>query len=320
MSINNPKFPLILNLNSTKDLERALGYPIKYIKKFYKNETKNVRELILKQIKNGKLKERTVYNPPPQYKKLLRVINSKLLSKAHLPNGVLGGVIGKCIDDMACVHCNQEAILSMDMKKFFPSIKSDRVIGFFRAAGCSPEIAGILTDLVTLDRSLPQGFPTSPMLAKLIAFGLDDQHITQARKNNLHRTRWIDDIVFSGRSKDLNACVKSLLGAIKFHGFQLSNKKTEYQVRAHNPTIAGLNVGGKTPHIPNFVIDRIRDILYECKQSGTEIVQLTYESDSFGRKKDLKSSLNGRILYVSRYNELAGKELMEIFDSIYLKH
>jgi len=49
---------------------------------------------------------------------------------------------------------------------------------------------------------------------------------------------------------------------------------------------------------------------------GSKKVQLTYEGDSFGRKKDLKSSLKGRILYVERYNEEAGKELIKIFNSI----
>lgn len=314
---HHPSFPLKLNLESTKDLERTLGYSIVSIKYFCNNKTSNVKELTLNQYKNGKPKKpRIVYNPSTQYKKLLRSINSKLLIRANLPHGVLGGVIGKCIDDMAREHCKQEAVLSMDMKTFFPSISSGRVVIFFRAAGCSPEIAGTLTDLVTLNGSLPQGFPTSPMLANLIAFGLDHQHLTQAQKNNLHRTRWIDDIVFSGRSKDLKACAKSLLGAIKPHGFQLSNKKTEYQVRANNPIIAGLNVSGKKPHLPNFVIDRIRDILNECQSSGPEIVQLNYESDSFGRPKNLKSSMNGRIQHVLRYNETAGNELMKTFNSI----
>ena len=314
-------FPLRLNLKSTNDLGWTLGYKIESIRFFCDNKTSNVKELTLTQYKNGKPKEpRTVYNPSRQYKKLLRAINSKLLAKADLPDGVLGGVIGKCIDDMASVHCNQEAVLSMDMKKFFPSIKSGRVIVFFRAAGCSPKIAGILTDLVTFNGALPQGFPTSPMLANLIAFELDDQHIIQSKINNLRRTRWIDDIVFSGRVKDLKRCAKSLLGAIKPHGFQLSNKKTEYQVRANNPIIAGLNVGGKTPQLPKFVIDRIRDRLHECKHSGVDVVQLTYESDSFGRMKDLKSSLKGKILYVERYNKFAGKELIELFDSIDWKH
>jgi hypothetical protein len=163
----SPHFPLKLNLNSHNHLALRLGYPIDTIEYFKKNKNSNVKELILNQIKNGKLKERVVYNPSPQYKKLLRAINSKLLRRSVLPEGVLGGVIGKCIDDLVKVHCNQEAVLSMDLKKFFPSIKSGRVVKFFRSAGCSPDISGILTDLVTLKDSLPQGFPTSPMLANL---------------------------------------------------------------------------------------------------------------------------------------------------------
>jgi len=105
-------------------------------------------------------------------------------------------------------------------------------------------------------------------MANLIAFELDDQHIIQSKKNNLDRTRWIDDIIFSGRSKDLVNSTKSLLGAIRPHGFQLNNKKTNYQVRAERPIIVGLDVGSKVPHIPYVVIDRIRDILHECECSG----------------------------------------------------
>jgi hypothetical protein len=312
----SPHFPLKLNLNSHNHLALRLGYPIDTIEYFKKNKNSNVKELILNQIKNGKLKERVVYNPSPQYKKLLRAINSKLLRRYVLPEGVLGGVIGKCIDDLVKVHCNQEAVLSMDLKNFFPSIKSGRVVKFFRSAGCSPDISGILTDLVTLKDSLPQGFPTSPMLANLIAYGLDIQHIMQGRKYNLRRTRWIDDIVFSGRSKDLAINAKLLLGAIKPHGFQLNNKKTEYKVRSNNPIVVGLDVSCKIPHVPIVAIAKVREILYDCKYSGVKSVQVAYESDSFGRKKDLKSSLKGRIQYIARYNKAEGEELVEIFNSI----
>jgi len=308
--------PLKLNLNSCKHLALTLDWPIEKICYFIKNQSNNVQEFTLKQIKNGKLKERVVYNPSPQYKRLLRATNSKLFRRAVLPQGVLGGVIGKSIDDLAKVHCNQEAVLSMDLKNFFPSIKSGRVVKFFRAAGCNPFIAGLLTDLVTLNGSLPQGFPTSPMLANLIAFNLDIQHIAQGQKNKLRRTRWIDDIVFSGRLKDLTINVKSLLGAIKPHGFQLNNKKTDYRVRSNNPIVGGLDVSRKIPHIPVVVIDRVCEILYECKLSGVEVVQTAYESDWFGRKKDLKSSLKSRIRHIARYNKTEAEKLTEIFNSI----
>lgn len=308
--------PLKLNLKSTKHLALNLGYHPDGIDYFRNNKNNNVQELILRQRKNGKLKERTVYNPSREYKKLLRAINSKFLRKATFPDGVLGGLVGKSIDDMAGIHCHQEAVLSMDLKNFFPSIKSGRVVKFFRQSGYAPDVAGILTDLVTIDGSLPQGFPTSPLMANLITFGLDVQHIAQGKKYNLNRSRWIDDIVFSGRSADLTIGIKSLLGAIKPHGFQLNNKKTEYSVRSNSPTVVGLDVSGRCPRMPIVVIEKLRQILCECQQSGVNAVQTAYESDSFGRKKDLKSSLSGRIRNIAIYNKPEGDELHELFNSI----
>ncbi|MDO8722715.1 MAG: reverse transcriptase family protein [Syntrophales bacterium] len=316
LSAGAPNFPLRFSLNSCRDLSITIGYPLKAIEYFGNSKDSNVKELRLKQIKDGRIKVRKVYNPSPQYKKILRAINKKLQSRIDFPKGVLGGVIGKSISDMAKVHCNQEAVLSIDLKDFFPSITSGRVIKLFRLSGCSPLVAGLLTDLVTLNGSLPQGFPTSPMIANLIAFALDVQHLEQCDKNNINRTRWIDDIVFSGRTRDLVINTNILIGAIKPHGFQLNNKKTAYKVRSNHPVITGLDVRGKAPNVPIIFIDRIREILIECKNSGVEVVQAAYESGSFGKKKDLKSSLFGRIQYIAKYNMQSGEELMDIYNSI----
>lgn len=308
--------PLKLNLKTVKHFELNIGYSLKALTYFTSHKKNNTRELLLIQVKNGKSKKRTVYNPSPEYKRLLRTIHSRFLQKSKLLEGVLGGVIGKNIDGMVKIHCGKEAVLSIDLKDFFPSIKSGRVFNFFVETGCKQDIAGILTDIVTLNGALPQGFPTSPMLANLIAFNLDVQHIKMCKAIGVHRTRWIDDIVFSGRSKDLVENMKSLLGTIKPHGFRLSNRKTEFVVRPNHPTVCGLDVSGKHPQIPYIVIDKIRDILDECILSGVDNVQASYECDCFGRKKNLKQSLEGKIRYISQYNKDDGSELSEKLNSI----
>lgn len=61
---HHPSFPLKLNLESTKDLEWALGYPIVSMKYFCSKKNSKVKELTLQQYKNGKPKKpRIVYNP-----------------------------------------------------------------------------------------------------------------------------------------------------------------------------------------------------------------------------------------------------------------
>jgi RNA-directed DNA polymerase len=309
-------FPLSLNLKDLKYLELRLKTSEQELKYFGKNKSKLVNELSLKQFKNGKIKERIVYNPSDKYKDLLRRINKHLLSKSILPEGVLGGVIASSIDTLAQIHCEQEAVLSIDFKNFFPNISSGRVFNLFKKSGCINSICEILTDLTTLNGSLPQGFPTSTMLANLVAFELDHQHLIQCKKLRLKRTRWVDDISFSGNTLTLKLHAQGLIGAVKFNNFILSNRKTSFETRPNNPVVVGLNVAGSTPRLPQIYIDKIRDILLECKHSGWHFVQENYECNVFGKRKNLQISLKSRIDRVQKYGHSEWTELMEVFRSI----
>jgi RNA-directed DNA polymerase len=306
------KFPLILNLWNKKHLEYALGgYSFKSLQYFAANKKTNVRELNKTQYRNGKTKPRTVYDSTEGYKNLLKTINKKLLQKAVLPKGVFGGAIGKTIDDMAGIHCGKEAILAIDFKDFFPNIKSGMVFTFFQKAKCSNEIAGILTDLVTLNCSLPQGFPTSPMLANLIAFNLDLKHLELEKKYNLNRTRWIDDIIFSGRAASIKSAITQIIGAAKPCGFIVNNKKTRFNVRKEKPVVVGLDVSRKSLHVPLVQIHEIERLLYKCETEGIAVVQSTYDPKCEGTIKDLHASITGRIRFVEKYDPLLAQSLSQ---------
>jgi hypothetical protein len=312
----HPPFPLCLDLKEPKHLGLRLKKNIKELEYFSRNKARHTDKLTLIQIKNGRRKERIVFNPSKPYKEILRRINRAFLQQAILPPGVLGGVIGKSIDDMAKVHCGQEAVFSIDLKNFFPGIDSGRIFKFFQKTGCTGDVAGILTDLVTLDGALPQGFPTSTMLANFIAYGLDCQHLDQCKQFKINRTRWIDDIVFSGRTATLKSCSSKLIGAIRPHGFNLNMDKTTFTVRNNKPEIVGLEVSHRKPCLPQIVIDKILTILIECKESGVSVVQAAYECDAFGRLKKLKPSLEGKIRRVEQYGHKEAGEMRNLFNSI----
>jgi hypothetical protein len=309
-------FPLALDLRSFKHLSLRLGLPIERLQFFADNKSKNVRQIVLTQVRNGRSKERTVHNPSDEYKDLLRRIHRQFLRQANLPEGVLGGVVGKCVTELVAQHCHQEAVFSIDLKNFFPSIKSGRVFNLFLKMGCLHEVAGLLTDLVTLDGSVPQGFPTSPMLANLAAFGLDCQQLQICRSQSIRRTRWIDDIVFSGRTEAITNSIVSLVGAVAPHGFRLNNRKTEFTPRCCGPNVLGLDLGSGTPRVPRQVVDKVADILEECRLNGPRAVQENYECNVFGKRKDLKASLDGRIRHVERHNPEDGARLRHLFDSV----
>lgn len=309
-------FPIQLEIRSEKHLAFLLHSSIKEITKYTSQKEKYIRPLKIITKKNDTSKTRIVIDTISRYKQILRNLNKFFQLKASLPSGVLGGVVGKSIDEMAIVHCGQEAVLTIDLKDFFPTIKAGKVFNFFIKAGCTSNIAALLTDLVTHEQALPQGFPTSPMLANLILFELDKEHLNICHKNSIKRTRWIDDIVFSGRSQSLKKSRYPLCKAVEWHGFVLNDDKTKICYRKNDPIAVGLELSGSVPRIPQVVVDKIINLLNECKSYGFQIVQSKYEVNRLGKPKNLKASLAGKIKRLEKYGHSAADEMWEIFNSI----
>lgn len=83
---DSPQFPLSLSLNSIKDLSLTIRYPSEAILYFAGAKARNVKELQLIQIKDGRPpKVRIVFNPSRGYKKLLRAINKMLQRRTEFP-------------------------------------------------------------------------------------------------------------------------------------------------------------------------------------------------------------------------------------------
>jgi RNA-directed DNA polymerase len=317
-------FPLTLDWWEVKYMEYSLGYTRDALKKIINKRKDNVEKIVLHQVRNGKPKERIVYDPSDDYKKLLKIINKKILQKATLPRGVLGGVVGKTIGDMAKVHCKKEALFVMDFKDFFPNINAKRVFTFFRNANCSNEIAGILTDLVTFEKFLPQGFPTSTMIANLIAYDLDIKHLELAKKYNLVRTRWIDDIVFSGRKTSIIDAIPDIIRVVKQYGFKINNKKTKIMPRdarkeEEKPIVTGLRTDRNSPHIPPTKIHKIERLLDAYETESPEIAQQIHENETGRKTKNFQASLCGQVNFVKEYDANKYLELMERMNAIFVK-
>jgi RNA-directed DNA polymerase len=311
-------FPLTLNLWEIKSLERFLGgYTEKALRYFINKKNENVKELE----KNRNGKTRIVYNQSAGYKELLRIINKNLVRRIRYPKGVLGGVKGKTINDMATPHCGKEATFGMDLKNFFPSISDKMVYRFFKRAKCSDEIAEILTDLVTFEQKLPQGFPTSTTIANLVAYDLDIKHLDIAERHHLVRTRWIDDIAFSGRKSDVKNASRNIIDAVKQVDLKINYKKTRYRPRdarkeTDKPIVTGLRTNHKTPRVPQKRIGEIEKLLENCETIGFQKTEQIFKSEIENRNKDFRASLKGKIDFVRRYDKENGLVLERRMNAI----
>lgn len=178
-----------------------------------------------------------------------------------------GYVRGRSTIDNAMGHCGAPLILNADIAGFFPSISSARLKVMFEQLGINGKIAGLLTEFVTIDGSLPLGLHPSPMLANIICLDLDDKFDKLAMESGCFYTRYADDITISGRnSVPKKEIIKNILSE---EGFCLSERKFRITKPGQSHYVTGLSVSDpKLPHAPRVMKKNLRQELYYCGKYG----------------------------------------------------
>ncbi len=260
-------------------------------------------------------------------KKRLRTIQRKLLRwlNAVPPHPAARGFRpGTNVIEHAAAHVDERWVLRVDLADFFARVRAARIRRTFIALGFSPSVARILTGLTTThsepagadavertlyrSRHLPQGAPTSPVLANLAAWPLDVRLSSLATTLSLTYTRYADDLVMSGRwvHPDLSAQI----GAIAHdEGFVVNHRKTRRMGSGRQQRVAGLVVNGATIGVPRADYDRLRAILHRCAANGLE-------AENRDNHVDFRAYLRGRIEWVSAGRPSRRTKLIHLFESI----
>lgn len=136
----------------------------------------------------------------------LKFLQYKLLDFLNEVSGgmkpcVHGFTKDRSIVTNASRHCSPKTrfILNLDLENFFPSITFFRIRGLFQAKPFNFSFGNstFLAHLCCHNGVLPQGAPTSPILANLICRSLDKELMSLAYRNRATYTRYCDDITFS---------------------------------------------------------------------------------------------------------------------------
>jgi RNA-directed DNA polymerase len=231
----------------------------------------------------------------------------------------------------AAHHAGHAAVLRFDLESFFASVPAGRVFGLFRTAGYPEPVAHALTALVTnvaprsvwraapdgpdlsahhrLGRHLatphlPQGAPTSPALANLVAYRLDRRLHGLAEAVGGRYTRYADDLTFSGpyrlwrQAPELGRTVAAIVAE---EGFRLRDDKTSRRAAGERQLVTGLVVNVR-PNVRRHQYDNLRAIVHNAARDGAP--------------GEDRAHLSGRIAWLEHVHPSHGAKVRAEFDRI----
>jgi nitrate reductase NapE component len=243
--------------------------------------------------KSGGVRE--ISAPMPRLKRAQYWILGNILEPIAVHDAAHGFRARRSIMTNAAPHAGRRVVINIDLKDFFPSITYGRVKGFFVGLGYPERVAAPLAlictdaerDRIAVDghtwnvargqRRLPQGAPTSPAIANLIANRLDGRMLGAARKLGLTYTRYADDMTFSGDVEPRSGVVGRLLWQLRkiaeAEGFTFNDKKTRVMGAGSRQDVTGLVVN-KRPAVARDERRRFRAWLHKAelaRRAGTEL-------------------------------------------------
>lgn len=192
------------------------------------------------QTSKGKLKIRIITPSIRTLKIVQKRICGLLNSKIKPAPYAFGSTKGRSCVMNARFHQGNKYIFQTDLRGFFPSIPSKEVYRMFVRFGFSPDVASILTRLTTYERRVPQGAPTSSLVANLVFTKTGDILAEYCKQHGLKFSTYVDDITISGPS-DFQELIPEILDIIRQDGYRISHTKTTY--RTNHPEITSAKVG-----------------------------------------------------------------------------
>jgi RNA-directed DNA polymerase len=232
---------------------------------------------------------RNIDNPQGDTRWVQNRIYQRLLKPICFPAHIMGAVRNRSVYDNAHLHLGAKLLVTIDIKACFPSITNKKVFRVWRdLLGCSPPVAQLLTRLTTFKRYLPQGAPTSPSLANLFIWLIDEPIRLVCADASVTYSTWIDDLAFSGdKARDL---IPVAAAALKSEGFKISRKKVRIMGPSAVKILAGTRLGGTEVRAPNDKISRARSGIHKL---GTGLV-------SPSQQERYINSLVGQLRYIEQ--------------------
>jgi len=263
---------------------------------------------------------RTITKPCDEIKIFQKKLLSFLEEKSKLKACVHGFVKGKSNVTNARRHVGKTCVLNLDLKNFFPSINFGRVRGILTRPPLSFNLqcATVVSQICCYKKVLPQGAPTSPILANLVASKLDNAMINLSHALRFEYTRYADDLTFSTRKNNFPKSIaffsegdgdeknvleigEKIRNIIEGNGFTINeSKKRLSRYGTQRKCVTGIVVNEKC-NLRRDYYRHLCAVLYECKRDINEAMR----KNEMLSESALKNWIKGKIAY---YKHVVGCE------------
>lgn len=234
-------------------------------------------------------------------------------TKSDFPHSSCHGYVPKrSILTNAETHLRAKVLVRADIRDFFLSITTARVITLLLEFGLPSTPAQLLAKFLTHNGSLPLGFPTSPTVSNAVCLELDRKLTALSVALGARYSRYSDDLTFSSIGAvpsriDISSIVEE-------QGFQLNRDKYRVKNRGQVFYVTGLSISEPDrPRAPRNLKRRLRQELYYAAKQGLRhhLGKRGYASLQAGVNK-----IDGRLKFLRAIEPVFATPLLEEWKAI----
>lgn len=233
-------------------------------------------------------------NPTCLLYRMQKNLKINFFDNINMPVPVKGFIKGENYVSYLTQHVGKKYYLRMDIHAFFDSITTEQIQDVLSEFIQNKDVIACILEIVTLDKSLPQGAITSPSISNIVFRRIDQRILKYCQETNVTYTRYADDLLFS--SNDINftedryfySMIKHIL---KSNGFESNCNKKKTGESSIN--LSGFVVG-ENVHLSRKKLKNINTLLYYFRK----------KKDFSGSKYRVDSSLIGGDDWLDNINAL----------------
>ncbi len=272
--------------------------------------------------------------PKERLKEVQRRVLRRVLDPVPVHPAAYGTTAGRGVIAAIGQHTAADVVVSLDVERFFPTLTTARVTGWFLHQGVGDEPARLLARLVTnavprsvrttlpplpgpdgpdrtwwrdrelATRHLPQGAPTSPALADRICRALDVRLAALAARHGVRYTRYVDDLTFSGPATTAVGNLVAVAGTIvRDEGFRVATTKTRVERSSGRQRVLGAVVNDH-PTLSRRERDALKALVHNCRVHGWRSQLRDEPADGF------RERLTGRVAWLAALDPVRGRRLV----------